>query len=74
MFAFIQFNSKFAGWSAFSFWVVVVSIMITLGFTVVVFFGGIGDLKFLLRSMDEPLSPDSNGLSTSESSSPAPKH
>jgi hypothetical protein len=59
MLAFIQFSSQFAWWSAFTFWIVIVSIVITLGFTLVVFSAGIGDLRFLITSMDEPPeSPD----------------
>ncbi len=53
MIAFIKFNSQWTAWSAFTFWMVVVSIIITLGFTVVVFFGGLGDLRFLLQSMNQ---------------------
>lgn len=53
MFAFIKFNSQWTAWSAFTFWMVMVSIVITLGFTVVVFVGGLGDLRFLLQSMNQ---------------------
>ncbi len=69
MFAFIEFSSKFAAWSAFTFWVVAVSIVITLGFTVVVFFGGIADLKFLLRSMEDKSSGPEARLMQSENKS-----
>ena len=53
MLAFIKFNPQWYAWSAFTFWTVLISIVITLGFTVVVFVGGLSDLRFLLRSMDE---------------------
>jgi hypothetical protein len=53
MFSFITFNPEWSGWSAFTFWIVFVSILLTLAFTVVVFFGGISDLRFLLRALDE---------------------
>jgi hypothetical protein len=52
MLGFITFSSEFGLSSAFTFWMVVLSIILTLGFTVVVFFGGLADLRFLLRAMD----------------------
>lgn len=52
--AFIEFTSgDFRWWSAFTFWTVVISLILTLGFTVVVFFGGLADLKYLISAMDE---------------------
>ena len=55
MLAWIEFtNQNFRGWSVFTFWTVVISVILTLGFTVVVFFGGLGDLRYLLNAMDEP--------------------
>ncbi len=53
MFSFITFNPEWSGWSAFTFWTVVVSILLTLAFTVVVFFGGLSDLRFLLRALED---------------------
>lgn len=52
--AFIEFAQEFRLASAFVFWVFTISVVLTLGFTVVVFFGGLGDLRFLLRALDEP--------------------
>ena len=74
MLAFIHFNSQFSGWSAFTFWVVIVSIVITLGFTVVVFCGGIGDLRFLLQNMEMPSDPSSGKLDVAESSTHSNKN
>jgi hypothetical protein len=53
LFSFIKFNPEWSGWSAFTFWIVLVSILLTLAFTVVVFFCGLSDLRFLLRALDE---------------------
>jgi hypothetical protein len=53
MIAWITFSRDFGGWSAFTFWAVVISVVLTLGFTVVVFFGGLADLLYLIRAMDE---------------------
>ena len=51
--AFIEFTTdSYRAWSAFTFWTVVISMILSLGFTVVVFFGGLADLKFLLSAMD----------------------
>ena len=36
-----------------TFWIVAVSIVLNLGFTIVVIIGGIGDLRYLLRALDE---------------------
>ena len=58
MFALISFSDKFHAWSAFVFWTVLVSVLITLAFTLVVFVGGIADLRFLLRAMNQPLDGD----------------
>ncbi len=58
MLGFITFNPDLAGWSAFAFWTVFVSILITLVFTLVVLVGGIADLKFLLASLAEPREAD----------------
>lgn len=61
MLAWIEFtNQNFRGWSAFTFWTVVISVILTLGFTVVVFFGGLADLKFLLKAMDEERTDDAD--------------
>jgi hypothetical protein len=53
MIAFIQFDSQLGFWSPLTFWIVVVSVILTLGFTAFVFIGGVGDLRFLLKSFDE---------------------
>lgn len=53
MIAFIEFTTDFGIWSPFTFWMVLISIVLTLGFTVVVFFGGLGDLRFLLKALDD---------------------
>ena len=49
----IHFSSELGWWSVVTFWIVVVSIILNLGFTLVVMVGGIRDLRFLLKSMDE---------------------
>lgn len=54
IFAAMQFDPEFPLASAFVFWVFVISVILTLGFTIAVFFGGLGDLRFLLRALDEP--------------------
>jgi hypothetical protein len=51
--AFIQFDPGLGWWSPFTFWTVVISVILTLGFTVAVMIGGIGDLRYLLKAMDE---------------------
>lgn len=53
MLSFIQFNPQWGAWSPFTFWTVLVSIVLTLGFTLVVFIGGLTDLRFLLNALDE---------------------
>ena len=53
MLAMIQFSPELGLWSKAVFWYVVINIILCLGFTVVVIIGGIGDLRFLLKSMDE---------------------
>jgi len=58
MLAFIRFSPQFAAWSAFTFWMVVLSIIVTLGFTFVVFVCGLSDLRFLLESMQRDQGSD----------------
>jgi hypothetical protein len=53
MLAWIKFAENVSRWSAFTFWAVIISVVLTLGFTVVVFIGGLADLRFLLRALDE---------------------
>jgi hypothetical protein len=60
MLGFIQFDPSLGLWSPFTFWTVVISVILTLGFTVVVFFGGLSDLRYLLKSMDEEAPDDSD--------------
>lgn len=59
--AWIQFDPNLGLWSPFTFWVLIVSVVLTLGFTVAIFIGGIGDLRFLIRSLqDNERSKDEN--------------
>ena len=51
--ALITFNPEFRVASASVFWIFVVSVILTLGFTAAVFVGGLMDLKFLLKALDE---------------------
>lgn len=51
--AWIDFDPGLGFWSPFTFWVLIISVILTLGFTVAIFIGGIGDLRFLIRSLDE---------------------
>jgi hypothetical protein len=51
--AFIRFDPSLGWWSPFTFWTVLISVGLTLGFTVAVMIGGVGDLRFLLKAMDE---------------------
>lgn len=60
MLSIITFNQELGLWSAFIFWTVVVSVILTLGFTVVVFVGGLADLRYLLAAMDEEQPDDSD--------------
>ena len=53
MSAVIQFDPTLGWWGQAVFWYVVLNIVLCLGFTVVVIIGGIGDLRFLLKSLDE---------------------
>jgi hypothetical protein len=55
MLAWIRFSDQLWPWSALTFWMVVVSVVLTLGFTVAVFIGGLTDLRFLLGALDEEL-------------------
>jgi hypothetical protein len=55
----ITFSPQFPGWSAFTFWAVAISIPLTLAFTLAIFIGGLRDLAYLLRSLDEE-DPDHN--------------
>lgn len=56
----MHFNNDFWLSSAFVFWTFAISVILTLGFTVVVFFGGIADLRFLLRALDESPTDDAD--------------
>jgi hypothetical protein len=49
----IRFSPELGWWSSGTFWVVAISLILNFGFTVVVIIGGIGDLRYLLRAMDE---------------------
>ena len=61
MIAWIEFTThEFRWWSVFTFWTVVVSVVLTLGFTVAVFIGGLGDLKYLLGAMGETSTDESD--------------
>ena len=53
MLGFIEFDPSLGIWSPFTFWTVLISVILTLGFTVAVFFGGLADLRHLLKSMNE---------------------
>lgn len=53
MIASIQFDPALGWWTKAVFWYVAANIVLCLGFTVVVIIGGISDLRFLLKSMDE---------------------
>jgi hypothetical protein len=48
----IQFSPELGWWSIMTFWIVVISIILNLAFTLVVMVGGIRDLRWLLKSMD----------------------
>jgi hypothetical protein len=61
MFAWITFSDQFGFWSPFVFWTVIVSVILTLGFTAAVFFGGIADVVYLLRSLDAEHNDKTNG-------------
>jgi hypothetical protein len=56
----IQFSSELGWWSSGTFWIVVVSIALNLVFTIVVAIGGISDLRFLLKAMDEEVADESD--------------
>lgn len=49
----IHFSPELGLWSSITFWVVVISIVLNLGFTIVVAIGGLSDLRFLLNALDE---------------------
>jgi hypothetical protein len=51
--AWIEFSERLSPWSGLTFWMVLVSVILTLGFTVAVLIGGLADLRFLLRALDE---------------------
>lgn len=55
--AWIDFDPNLGFWSPFTFWVLIISVILTIGFTVAIFIGGIGDLRYLIRSLDEELPP-----------------
>lgn len=52
-FATIQFDPALGWWSPAVFWYVAISVFVCLVFCGVVFVGGLIDLRFLLRSLDE---------------------
>ena len=56
----IHFSPELGWWSSGTFWIVVVSIALNLVFTVVVAIGGVGDLRFLLKAMDEEVADESD--------------
>ena len=47
----IHFTQGF--WSVFVFWFVTISVIGTIGFTIVVIIGGLADLKYLFRALAE---------------------
>jgi hypothetical protein len=70
IFAVMEFDPEFRLTSAFVFWVFAISVVLTLGFTVAVFFGGIADVRFLLRALDEPSTDADDAGQTTHSPSP----
>jgi hypothetical protein len=70
----IKFSPEFGIWSGMIFWMVVVSIILTLGFTVAVFFGGLSDLRYLLKAMDEEVVDETDdGRVIEKEKQPAPR-
>ncbi len=49
----IRFSPEIPFWSAFVFWYVFVNAFACLGFLVVVAVGGLFDVRYLLRALDE---------------------
>jgi len=49
----IHFSPEIGWWSKAVFWYVFANLWLCIGFTIVVFIGGIFDLKYLLTAMDE---------------------
>ncbi|MCC6240808.1 MAG: hypothetical protein IT448_10975 [Phycisphaerales bacterium] len=49
----IHFSPEIGWWSKAIFWYVFINLWMCIGFAVVVFIGGISDLKYLLKAMDE---------------------
>lgn len=45
--------SSMSFWSPFTFWYVAINVFVTLAFMVVIIIGGIFDLKFLFKSLQE---------------------
>lgn len=50
----IHFDPNLGWWSPAVFWYVCVSIVLCILFCIVIFIGGWFDLRYLLRSFDEP--------------------
>ncbi len=69
----IHFNPEFGFWSAMIFWMVLVSIVLTLGFTVAVFFGGLADLRYLLKAMGEEQVDETDDGRVIEKDKPEPR-
>lgn len=63
--AWITFDPNLGWYSPITFWTVMISVVLTLGFTLVVFVGGLGDIRYLLRSLEEePVDPTDDGTVT----------
>jgi hypothetical protein len=74
----IEFSPELGWWSKGVFWYVVINLFLCIGFTIVVFIGGLFDLRYLLKSLDEAredvtddgrvISPEANTADTPPSS------
>ena len=56
----IHFSPELGWWSVVTFWIVAISIVLNLAFTLLVMVGGIRDLRWLLKSMDESTSDETD--------------
>ena len=49
----IKFAAELGWWSSVTFYIVLITVFLNIGFTLVVIAGGLFDLRFLLQAMDE---------------------
>jgi hypothetical protein len=56
----IRFSPELGWWSVAVFWYVAANLILCIGFSIVVMIGGLYDLRFLFKSLDEQVVEESD--------------